>query len=101
VQVLCCATKLDPFTHCPQIHATIDFPRHRETQRERERERESSMLFFGQFCDVAKVAIIHKKDVAKFGYNLNNETKTIYQTSFYIFGYLTLNQASNEIWRFF
>jgi hypothetical protein len=30
-------------------------------------------VFFCQFCDVTKVTMIHRKDLAKFGYKLNME----------------------------
>jgi acyl-CoA reductase-like NAD-dependent aldehyde dehydrogenase len=34
----------------------------------------SKFYFWGQFCDVAKVVIIHRKILAKFGYRLMYES---------------------------
>jgi hypothetical protein len=41
--------------------------------------------FGGQFCDVAKLVIIHKKCLAKFGFKLEYETLKNQNTFFYIF----------------
>jgi hypothetical protein len=41
------------------------------------------LLFFAQFCEVA---ITHKKDFPKFGYEHNTKQQKI-EISFYIFGY--------------
>jgi hypothetical protein len=56
-------------------------------------------VFFYQFCDIAKVAIISHEDLLKFGNNQDMEVKII-SASFDIFGYL-LEPCTEEIWRFF
>jgi hypothetical protein len=53
-------------------------------------------FFFGQFCDVSEVTMIHKKDLANFGYKLKYESR-ILQTSFNIFGYIL--ESCTEIWQ--
>jgi hypothetical protein len=37
----------------------------------------SKVYFWGQFCDVAKVVIIHRKILAKFGYRLTYESRKL------------------------
>ncbi len=55
-------------------------------------------LFWGQFCDVAKVAMIHsKEDLNKFGYNLN--IKVIIQNPSIFLA--TCLEPCTEIWLFF
>jgi hypothetical protein len=60
------------------------------------------LCFLGQFCDVAKVVIIHpSSDLAKFGYKLNMKVHYIKkETVFYIFGYL-VELMYRRIWKFF
>jgi hypothetical protein len=52
------------------------------------------------FCDIAKVAIISREDLAKSGCEINMNFLLKKLTSFYILDYPTLNHVS-EIWRFF
>jgi hypothetical protein len=48
----------------------------------------SKVYFWGQFCDMAKVVIIHRKILAKFGYRLMYESKFLKKIS-YLFYYTT------------
>jgi len=54
-------------------------------------------FFFPQFCDVAEVVIIHKDDLARFGYILDMKVEKKFKT-FYNFGYLL--KLLMKIWRF-
>jgi len=49
-------------------------------------------LFFGQFCDIAKLVMIPQEDLAKFGYKLKYKTNIlkIYVSSINIFEYFWL-----------
>jgi hypothetical protein len=37
--------------------------------------KDSFQCYFNEFCDVAKMTIIHKEDLSKFGYKLNMKGK--------------------------
>ncbi len=54
-------------------------------------------VFFLQLCDVAKLAFIHKKILAKFGYRSGLKSKTF--NDLHSFGHLL--ERKREIWRFF
>jgi hypothetical protein len=46
--------------------------------------RKAMCFFFGQNCFVAKMAIIHKEDLAKFGYELNMKCTIFKHPSIYL-----------------
>ncbi len=54
-------------------------------------------VFFCQFCDVTKVTMIHRKDLAKFGYKLN--MKIVFKKILLYFYYLL--RPWIEIWQVF
>ncbi len=48
----------------------------------------TSDFFVFQFCDVAKVVMIHIEDLAKFGYKLNMKIETFKHISRFLATYL-------------
>ncbi len=54
-------------------------------------------VFFCQFCDVSKVTMISKKDLAKFGYKLNMKVKFSKHPSIFLATYLNHVQKSEKI----
>jgi hypothetical protein len=45
----------------------------------------SSVFFFFFFC-IAKISMIHRKDLAEFGYKATYKSGILFKTSFNVFG---------------
>lgn len=58
--------------------------------------KDSFQCYFNEFCDVMKMAIIHKEDLSKFGYKLNMKGKIYNHFSIYILVIIT----KYKVWYF-